>query len=93
MGMLSALALQDEELGFTLEQQVAMHLATNCYPPVPSYMVEPAIEALDVVNDGIGGMLIELPAGVEFRGKRFATGFEIVESLRLGAWVIESELD
>ena len=93
MGMLSALAMQDEELGLTLEQQIAMHLATNCYPPVPSYMVDTAIEALDIVNEGIGGMFVELPAGVEFRGSRFATGFDIVNAYHLGAWVIESELD
>lgn len=91
--MLSALAMQDEELGLTLEQQIGWHFASNCYPPVPSYMVEPAIEALDLVNEGIGAMHLELPAGVEFQGKRFATGFQIVEALRLGAWVIESELD
>jgi hypothetical protein len=93
MGMLSAIALQDEELGMSLESQISLHFQTNCYPPIPQRMLSTAIEALDFVNEGFGDEPVYLPVGVTFRGRDFATGWEIVESYRLGAWVIESELD
>jgi hypothetical protein len=55
-------------------------------------MVPTAIEALDLVNDGNGDEYIDLPEGVSFRGRDYVSGWEVVESYRLGAWVIESEL-
>jgi len=93
MGTLSAIALQDDELGFTLEQQISLHFQTNCYPPIPQEMVDTAVEAIDVVNDGEGHLKIKLPDGVTFRGSNWAKAWDIVESYRLGMWIIESELD
>lgn len=93
MGALSALALQDNELGLSLESQISLHFQTNCYPPIPQMMVDTAIEALDLVNEGYGINPVYLPEGVTFRGRNYATGYEIVDSYRLGMWVIESELD
>ena len=93
MGTLSALALQDDELGYTLEQQLSLHFQTNCYPPIPQEMIPTAIEALDLINEGYGINPITLPEGVTFRGRNYATGYEIAESYRLGMWIIESELD
>jgi hypothetical protein len=93
MGNLSALALQDEELGYTLEQQLSLHFQTNCYPPIPQQMIPTAIEAIDTINEGYGINPINLPEGVTFRGRTYATAWEIAESYRLGMWIIESELD
>ena len=93
MGNLSALALQDEELNFTLEEQLSLHFQTNCYPPIPQEMIPTAIEALDLINEGYGINPINLPDGVSFRGRNYATGYEIAEAYRLGMWIIESELD
>jgi hypothetical protein len=93
MGALSAIALQDEELELSLESQISLHFQTNCYPPIPQYMVDTAVMALDLVNEGDGVHKVYLPEGVSFRGREYATGWEIVESYRLGMWVIESELD
>lgn len=93
MGMLSALAMTDEELGMTLEQQIGMHFASNCYPPVPAIMIEPSIKALDLVNEGKGNVMVRLPEGVTFRGYPLAPAHEIVDQHRLYAWVVESEMD
>ena len=93
MGNLSALALQDEELNYTLEQQLSLHFQTNCYPPIPQQMIPTAVAALDAINDGEGDNLIDLPEGVTFRGYSVATAWQIAESYRLGMWIIESELD
>lgn len=93
MGAISALALQDEELGLSLESQISLHFKTNCYPPIPQYMVDTAIEAIDTVNEGLGHLSIKLPEGVTFRGSEWANCWDIVESYRLGMWIIESELD
>ena len=92
MGMLSAMAMQDEELGLTLEQQIGWHFSSNCYPPVPGEMIPTAIYALDLVNAGEGDRLIQLPEGVQYRGSDYVSGWDAVESWHLGAWVIESEL-
>ena len=93
MGNLSALALQDEELNFTLEEQLSLHFQTNCYPPIPQEMIPTAIEALDLINEGYGINPINLPEGVTFRGSNWVVAWDIVESYRLGMWIIESELD
>ena len=91
MGMLSALAMTDEELGMTLEEQIGMHFATNCYPRVPQQMIPTAIEALDMVNDCCGEHMIELPEGVSFRGNDYVSGNDVVEAFRLYAWIEEEE--
>ena len=93
MGNLSALALQDDELGFTLEQQLSLHFQTNCYPPIPQQMIPTAIEAIDLINAGVGNSLISLPDGVSFRGQTVVSAWNVAESYRLGMWIIESELD
>lgn len=93
MGYLSALAMTDEELGLTLEQQIGMHFASNCYPPVPGYMVQPAIEALDAYNEGDYNARIKLPEGVSFKNLDTCSAYEMIDAHRLWAWVVESEMD
>jgi hypothetical protein len=93
MGNLSAIAMTDEELGLSLEQQISWHLTSNHYPPVPTSMVPVCIEAIDAVNEGYGINPVRLPEGVTFKGMTEAPAWDIVEQHHLGAWIIESELD
>lgn len=92
MGAVTALALQDEELGLSLEAQLSLHFQINFVPSIPQEMIPTAVEALDLINDGYGINPINLPDGVTFRGRTYATGYEIAEAYRLGMWIIESEL-
>ena len=93
MGTLSALALQDEELGMSLEHQISLHFQTNCYPPIPQQMVPTAIEALDNANEGEWNKMVRLPEGVTFRGYDEVSTANVIDSYRLSYWVVESELD
>jgi hypothetical protein len=93
MGMLSALAMTDEELGMSLEEQIGLHFVANCYPKVPAYMVAPAIEALDAYNSGERFKQIKLPEGVYFKNFDSCSAYEMIDGHRLWAWVVESEMD
>lgn len=75
-----------------LEQQISIHLRGNHYPPVPTSMVKPCIEAIDAVNDlGLWNADIELPEGVLWRGLTTAPAHAIIEAHHLDAWIIERE--
>lgn len=83
-----------DELGIHLdmEQQIAIHLSANHYPPVPKSMVKPCIEAIDAVNDlGLWNADIELPEGISWRGNNTAPASAIIEAHHLDAWIIERE--
>lgn len=69
-----------------LEQQIAIHFASNCYPPIPRFMIPVAIEAINAYNESDGSRVISLPAGVTFRNADQVTSFEAIEALRLEAW-------
>ena len=59
------LALADN---LDIETQIAIHLTSNHYPPVPKEMVAPCIEAIDAVNDaGLWHLEIPLPQGVFYK--------------------------
>ena len=90
MGSNFATDLASGNFVLELEQQIAIHFSSNCYPPVPQFMVAPAIEAIKAVNDG-DNPEITLPNGVEFRGSSSALAWEIVNSLRLNAWISEED--
>ena len=74
-----------------LEQQINLHLQYNFYPPVPSSMVQPCIEAIDAYWDEDIYRQIEMPQGVSYRGSDYAPAHAIVEQHRLDSWL--SELD
>jgi len=69
-----------------LEQQINLHLQYNFYPPVPSSMVQPCIDAIDAYLNEDYFTEIELPQGVEWRGSNYAPASAIVEQHRLGPW-------
>lgn len=66
-----------------LETVVRWHLSANCYPPVPSYMVQVCIDAIDAYLDGDSVRGIDLPDGTLWRGKPVAPAYAVVENFRL----------
>ena len=90
MGSNFATDLASGDFVQSIEQQIAIHFSSNCYPPVPQFMVAPAIEAINAINEG-DNPEIDLPSGVEFRGSSSAVAWEIVNALRLNAWIDEEE--
>ena len=75
----------------TMEQQINLHLQYNFYPPIPSSMVIPCVEAINAYwNDDIYAE-IEMPQGVSYRGSDFAPAHAIVEQHRLDAWVAQDD--
>jgi hypothetical protein len=84
--------LDDLGIHLTIEDQIRIHLSANHYPPVPAYMVQPCIEAIDAVNDaGLSDLEIPLPEGVSWRGLTTAPAWAIIEQHHLDAWLIERE--
>ena len=88
MGLMTALDLQDQ--GLSLEQQLSIHFSSNCYPPIPQMMIPVAIEAIDAYYDEDYAKVIKLPEGVQFRnGEDWVSASQAIESLRLDAWCQE----
>jgi hypothetical protein len=81
------------EIGLSLEEQVLVHLTSNHYPPVPKFMVEPCIEAIDKANGGDWDYEIELPEGVLWKNETKAPVSAMVEQHHLEFWIIERELE
>jgi hypothetical protein len=84
--------LEDMGIHIPIEKQIAIHLSSNHYPPVPSFMVAPCIQAIDAVNDaGLWDLPIKLPEGISWRGSDLAPASAIIEAHHLEAWLIERE--
>jgi hypothetical protein len=89
MGLQSAIGIT--ESGIPLEQQLAWHFSTNCYPPIPRQMIPTAVEAIQAHLEQEADREISFPEGVSWRGKETASAWQVVESLRLEAWCYGSE--
>ena len=87
MGRLFAEELASGDIALDLNQQLAIHFSSNCYPPVPHSMIEPAEEAISMMNQGFFNEEISLPDGVSYQGRDFARAYAIVENFRLDAWI------
>lgn len=84
--------LEDMGIMLSIEQQIGIHLSSNHYPPVPSTMIQPCINAIDAVNDlGLWDLPIKLPEGVSWKGSDMAPASAIIEAHHLDAWIIERE--
>lgn len=70
-----------------LNSAIAMHLQANHYPPVPTSMVQPCIDAIDAYHDEDYQREIELPEGVSWRGNTTAPASALVEAHHLDAWL------
>jgi hypothetical protein len=75
------------ETSLTLANQISIHFSTNCYPPVPQFMVEVAVEAIHACNEQQPKLVLELPNGVTFRGDSSVLAYQVIDQLRLEAWV------
>lgn len=85
MGRTYAEGLADS--GLSLERSVSIHLTSNHYPPVPTSMVMPCIEAIYAYADEDYQRLIELPEGVTWKGNTSAPASAIVEAHHLDAFL------
>ena len=83
----SALSAAVQEGTLSLHDAVVAHLTSNCYPPIPAFMAEPALLAIEAVREEEADKDIPLPAGVQWRGKRTAPALAIIEDMRLEAFV------
>ena len=77
-------------LDLDLETQIKIHLTSNHYPPVPSSMVSPCIDAIDAYYDEDYNRKIALPEGVFWKGMTKAPACAIVEAHHLEAWLPEA---
>lgn len=91
MGSNMATELADGTLGLDMESAIAMHLRVNHYPPVPTSMVQPCIDAIDAYWEDDLNRMIEMPDGVLYRGDEYAPAWAIIEAHHLDAWCSEDE--
>jgi hypothetical protein len=95
MGRIFAEELADTNL--TLEQKVGIHLRSNCYPPVPSVMIEPCVKAIEIAERSLYdedvdvNEQVELPEGVLYRNSTTAPAIALVENYRLESFVTWEE--
>jgi hypothetical protein len=83
-------AIDLQEQGLSLEQQIGIHFSSNCYPPIPKVMIPVAVAAIDAYWEDDYSRMIPLPEGVEFRtGATSVSASQAIESLRLDAWCME----
>jgi hypothetical protein len=74
-----------------LSTAIGIHLSANHYPPVPSSMVMPCIEAIEAYNELDSDREIAMPEGVSYKGRNTAPAWAIVEQHHLDAWIYESD--
>jgi hypothetical protein len=86
MGSNLATELADGIGDLSLQQQITIQLTSNHYPPIPTSMVEPCIDAIYAVNEGDSGRLIDLPSGVLWKNQETAPAYAIVEAHHLDPW-------
>lgn len=84
MGYNTALDLSEQ---LDIHSSLRIHLQSNHYPPVPSSMVQPCLDAIDAYYDEAYDRLIELPEGVSWRGNDTAPAHAIAEAHHLDAWL------
>jgi hypothetical protein len=91
MGMMTAVDLQEQ--GLSLEQQLSIHFSSNCYPPIPQGMIPTAIAAIDACWEEDYNKMIPLPEGVSFRGQSEVSASNVIQSYRLDAWLVDDYED
>lgn len=74
-------------LDVPLRDMVSMHFTSNCYPPIPQFMVDTAVEAIELCNSGEYYEEVQLPESVSFRGSKFISAATLVEKYRLDGFV------
>lgn len=90
MGALHAYAIA-EDTTLPIEQQLEWHLTSNHFPPIPTTMVQPCVEAIDAFWEDDLDKMISLPEGVGYRGLTAAPARAIIIEHHLDAWCDDSE--
>ena len=79
------------ELNMPLQRQIEMHLSTNFYPPIPKFMAQACVDALNAYWEEDINRMIDMPNGVLYRGSTSAPAWAVVEQHRLGPWLDDDE--
>ena len=91
MGSNFANDLANYDLGLDLSTAISIHLSANHYPPVPSSMVTPCIEAIEAYHELDSDREIAMPEGVSYKGRNTAPAWAIIEQHHLEAWLYNDE--
>lgn len=85
--------LQAQEMGELLEirQALSWHLTSNHFPPVPTIMIDPCLEAIANANDGEWDKMVSLPEGVGYKGLTVAPTEAIIEQHHLYSFLAIDE--
>lgn len=85
------LAEELSELDAPLLKQIEIHLVSNFYPPVPAFMAQTCVDALNAYWEQDTNRMIDMPKGVSYKGSTSAPAWAIVEQHRLDTWLNEEE--
>ena len=89
MGHTMAVAIS--ELDIDLKQQIEIHLVSNFYPPIPRFMAQICVDALNAYWEQDTNRMIDMPKGVLYRGSTSAPAWAVVEQHRLSPWLNKEE--
>ena len=79
------------ELDMPLQKQIEMHLSTNFYPPIPRFMAQACVDALNAYWEEDINRMIDMPEGVFYKGSTSAPAWAVVDQHRLSSWLDEEE--
>jgi hypothetical protein len=74
-----------------LQDWVSIHFQSNCYPPIPQFMVDCGVAAIVACNKGDYNEVIELPHGVTYKDSQFCDAWTFVEQHRLEGFLEEQD--
>lgn len=75
----------------SLRAAVHWNLTANHYPPLPSELVDVALEAIVFANGGDWDRMISMPEGIEFRDHDEVSVADAIETLHLGSFIESNE--
>lgn len=70
-----------------LDAALHYHLTANHYPPIPSSMIEPCKQAIELAANDEWDAMVALPDGISYRGSNEAPVHAMVEQHHLHAFV------
>ena len=79
------------ELDMPLRNQIEIHLSSNFYPPIPRFMAQACVDALNAYWEQDINRMIDMPEGVLYKGSTSAPAWAVVDQHRLGPWLDEDE--
>ena len=89
MGYTTAVGIS--ELNIPMKEQIEIHLVSNFYPPVPRFMAQTCVDAIDAYWEEDTNRMIDMPIGVSYKGSNSAPAWAIIEQHRLSPWLGEQE--